>query len=216
MVVNGLSEAGDIIVIAPKMLHAVYRLKGASQCYDTLVFSTDMLGGAYNDRCSQHFFRPLSNGGLAIKTRVTKSHCRYNELKACAEKIFSCAQKNDIRGDLMLKAELLQLLAILAENGDISLADSKYPKQAELIRPALEYINAHFTQGITVEYLAEAPHLSKSYFMRIFKEIVGVGAVEYTNQLRIRKACKLLIQTEKTISEIGYECGFSNLSNFNR
>ena len=211
-----ISEAGDIIVIAPKMLHAVYRLGDAPQFYDTLVVNAGMLGASQNDRCAQRFFRPLLSGGLVIKPRITRSHERYEELKACAENIFSYAKRNEVVGDLMLKAELLRLLAVLAEHGGIDPADHEHPDRGELIRPALEYIGGHFTEDITIERLAELSHLSKSYFMRIFKEAAGVGAMEYTNQLRIRKACELLLHSEKTVSEIAYECGFANLSNFNR
>ena len=67
-----------------------------------------------------------------------------------------------------------------------------------------------------MEKLAEITHLSKSYFMDRFKQAAGVGAVEYLIQLRIKKACELLVNTEKTTAEIAFECGFRNLSNYNR
>ena len=85
-----------------------------------------------------------------------------------------------------------------------------------MIRTALEYINAHYTENITISFLAVLSHMSKNYFMRIFKETAGVGAIGYINQLRIRKSCELLVHSRKNIAEIAYECGFSNISHFNR
>ena len=58
--------------------------------------------------------------------------------------------------------------------------------------------------------------LSESYFMSQFKKNVGFSAVEYILHYRINYACKLLTDTSHTVSEIAYESGFHNLSNFNR
>ena len=52
--------------------------------------------------------------------------------------------------------------------------------------------------------------------MNRFKEYVGLSAIEYITHFRIEKACKELAGTNKSVMEIAFECGFSNLSNFNR
>lgn len=77
-------------------------------------------------------------------------------------------------------------------------------------------MNEHFSETVSVEQLAETVHLSKSYFMRRFKETAGVGAIEYLSQLRIKRVCEILAETDKTASEAAFECGFKNISNFNR
>lgn len=211
-----ISEPGDIIVIAPKVLHAVYRMENRPHFYDTLVVSMDMLGALQNDRCALDFFKPLLGGRLTINPRIAESHDRYGELKNCAENIFIYAKQNGVLSDVMLKSELLRLLVILAESGGIYLTDGRPPDRIEIIRPALEYISRHFTERVTIDELAELSHLSKSYFMSSFKKSTGIGAIEYMNHLRIQKARELLFDSEKNISEIAYECGFSNMANFNR
>ena len=211
-----IAEPGDIIVIAPEVLHAVYRTENKSHHYDTLVVNMDMLGASQNDRCSLDFFKPLLSGRLTIHPRITESHDRYEELKSCAENIFIHAKKNGVLSDLMLKAELLRLLVMLAENGGIYLTDERHPDRIEIIRPALEYISKHFMETVTIDDLAELTHLSRSYFMSSFKKSTGIGAIEYMNHLRIKRARELLLCSEKNISEIAYECGFTNLANFNR
>ena len=59
-------------------------------------------------------------------------------------------------------------------------------------------------------------NLSKSYFKARFRQAEGVGAIEYINQLRIKKACAMLADGSMNASDIAFECGFRNLSNFNR
>ena len=90
------------------------------------------------------------------------------------------------------------------------------PAAAENLRPVLAYIQEHFADPITIEELARLSHLSKSYFMSCFKQTFGLGAVEYLTQLRIKAACEALRSTTQSVSEIAYDNGFRNLSNFNR
>ncbi|MZL71105.1 helix-turn-helix domain-containing protein [[Ruminococcus] torques] len=52
--------------------------------------------------------------------------------------------------------------------------------------------------------------------MSCFKQNFGLGAIEYLNQVRIRSACDLLRNTDRSISDIAFDTGFHNLSNFNR
>ena len=211
-----ISSEGDIIIIPPNMLHAVYPHESFRQRYDTVVFSPEMLGVSENDRCAVECLKPIVSGCAAINTRITREHVYYGELKTTAENIFSCAKGNASRLDMLMKSELLRFFWLLEESGDISLTDKNTASRSEMIRPAIEYMNDNFSEAVTVEQLAEITNMSKSYFMRRFKETAGVGAIEYLSQLRIKKACEILLGTDKTVAETAFECGFRNLSNFNR
>ena len=57
-------------------------------------------------------------------------------------------------------------------------------------------------------------HISKYHFIRIFKRIIGITPYNYLTNYRINISKTLLISTDKTISEISEECGFSDTSNF--
>lgn len=211
-----ISEEGDVIIIPPNMLHAIYPYKNYRQLYDTIVFSSEMLGISENDRCAEECIRPLANGRAEVLPRITREHIYYSEIKTAAENIFSCAKGNTPQLDMLMKSELLRLFWLLAEGGDISVTAGNAASRSELIRPAIEYMNEHFSETVSVEQLAETVHLSKSYFMRRFKETAGVGAIEYLSQLRIKRVCEILAETDKTASEADFECGFKNISNFNR
>lgn len=211
-----LSHEGDIVVIPPNMLHAIYPNEDCKQRYDTIVFSAEMIGASENDRCAAECIKPLTNGGASVNCRITSGHIYYDELKTTAENIFSCAKGNTPRLDMLMKSELLRFFWLLWESGDISAADENTVSKSDMIRPAIEYMNENFAENITVRQLAEVSHVSKSYFMRRFKEAAGMGAIEYLSRLRIKKACEILSETDKTSSETAAECGFGNLSNFNR
>lgn len=211
-----ISSEGDIIIIPPNMLHAIYPHENHRQLYDTIVFSAEMLGISENNRCTAECIKPLVNGTSKINTHITEKYIYYGELKSTMENIFSCVKGNTPQLDMLMKSELLRLFWLLEESGDISKFDEISISKSEAIRPAIKYINENYTENITIEKLAGIAHMSKSYFMSRFKETAGVSAIEYLSQLRIKKACEILAKTNKTTAETAFECGFKNLSNFNR
>ena len=88
-------------------------------------------------------------------------------------------------------------------------------KKYEKLLPVFEYIDKNYSEKINLTGLSQVMHLNKSYLCRLFKEITGNGISEYINYVRIHKAVQML-KSDKTISEIAYECGFLSLAYFNR
>lgn len=210
-----IAEQGDILIVPPNMLHAVFPYDEFEQRYDTLVFSAEILGANENDRCSIECVRPIVVGEYSVAVRISHTHQYYNELKTTIENVFSCARGDSARLDMLLKSELLRFFWLLIDNGDIYPSRNR-ENQSEVIRPVLEYINENFSEDITIEQLATIVHLSPSYFMSRFRKAAGVSAMEYVNHTRIKAACLALQNDTLTSCEIAYECGFKNLSNFNR
>ena len=211
-----VSAEGDIIIIPPNMFHAIYPHENSKQIYDTLVFSPEMLGASENDRSAVSCVRPMVSGEFGINPRITREHIYYDEIKTAVENIFSCAKGNTPQLDMLMKSEMLRLFWLLEVSGDIFRVSENTVSMGEMVRPAIEYMNENFNEDISVGQLAEVVHLSKSYFMRCFKKAAGIGAIEYLAQLRVKKVCALLYETDKTAAEAASECGFRNLSNFNR
>lgn len=207
---------GEFLLIPPNMLHAAYLCGEQKLIYGALVFSPAMLGMGSGDRCTNECIRPIVKGTIRMNVCIRKDGTVYEQAGAVAERIFSCVYENSARADLLLKSELLRLIWILEESGEIVLEQNGVEGDTESIRPALEYMAQNFREEITVEELAERVHLSKSHFMRCFRKAVGIGAIEHLTQLRIRVACEMLSDGMEQIADIAFACGYSNLSNFNR
>ena len=77
-----------------------------------------------------------------------------------------------------------------------------------------QYISKHYFEKLTAVQLAKNFSLRQSDFSSYFKKITGKSFNEYLNYIRICKAKRLLIDSEKNISEIAYEVGFTNTSYF--
>lgn len=209
-----LSE-GDILILPPDTLHAVYPLKNTELIYDAFVFQPELLGFSNNDRSTVEYIRPIVSGTTKLHSLIPKSLPNHMEFQNCVKSIIYCAGQNTPHYDLLLKSELMHFFWLLIDTGEL-VQKSGNMSYSELIRPSLEYMKEHFSENITVEQLSGLLHLSKSYFMYCFKKAVGIGAIEYLSQLRINYACEQLITTNQSVSDISFLSGYTNLSNFNR
>lgn len=80
----------------------------------------------------------------------------------------------------------------------------------------LQFLNTNYQRKIELETVANIANLHPAAFCRFFKEKLGKSLSEYVNDLRIGYACRLIIDGKLSVSQISFECGFNNLSNFNR
>jgi AraC-like DNA-binding protein len=80
----------------------------------------------------------------------------------------------------------------------------------------VDYINENISRRITLEELAAISHLNPTYFSDKFTKIMGLRPTQYVIKRRVETAQLNLMTTEKNLSEIAYETGFSDLAHFNR
>lgn len=128
-----------------------------------------------------------------------------------------------------------KIISLLESGGDIETETAKSYLQAligelllgmELVhidktdvritQKMLIYCSDNFNKDITVNDVADALFVSKSYITKIFSTRLGCSFRDYINLLRIREAKKLLETTDEKIITIMLECGFKNQSTFNR
>ncbi len=82
------------------------------------------------------------------------------------------------------------------------------------VKKAIRYIEENFSEPIMLSDLSSISGLSPKYFERIFKEMTGKSPMKYLNAYRIFKATERLRMTNDSITEIAFDCGFSDLSYF--
>jgi len=84
------------------------------------------------------------------------------------------------------------------------------------ITQVCDLLNREFTRPIKLAEAADLVHLSASAFARFFFRATGKQFTAYLTELRVGRACELMIETEKKIATIAHESGFENLAHFNR
>lgn len=84
------------------------------------------------------------------------------------------------------------------------------------LQQVLDYIHAHLTEDISLDEIAQSIDMSRYYFVRSFKQAMGVTPYQYVLQQRIEQAKILLNQRHISIAQIALSCGFANQSHFNK
>lgn len=84
----------------------------------------------------------------------------------------------------------------------------------EIIQSAARYISENYNKDISLIDVAEFVGMSSTYFSKKFKEVTGFGFKEYMLNIRMKKACLLLLETKLSVTEIAYETGFNDSNYF--
>lgn len=84
------------------------------------------------------------------------------------------------------------------------------------IQEAVNYIEQNYQRNLTVEEVADACRLNRSYFSKLFKDNVGCPPQEFLIRVRLAKAAELMCSSNAPISEIAVRCGYSNQFHFSR
>ena len=114
---------------------------------------------------------------------------------------------------ILYELSLIENIQTLSSSSFAKIDDSTDSRR---VRKIYEYINTHFTQQITLEDLANLVGMTPVALSRFFKLRSGRTISDYIIDIRLGNATRLLVNTTNSISEICYDCGFNNLSNFNR
>lgn len=119
----------------------------------------------------------------------------------------------------LLTLELLQFLAKTKEYrllaGELYQVEN-HDFTNDRLTKVMHYLNTRYLKKVELEKVAEVAHLHPSAFCRYFKEKSGKSLSEFVNNMRIAYACRLIIEGKMSVSQVCYESGFNNLSNFNR
>ena len=115
--------------------------------------------------------------------------------------------------ELLCEGRLIALIAKIAQYITMDKSKSKYMK---IITPALSAMNSGDCFKFTNDELSRLCNLSKSYFIKIFKDTMGVSPQQYYTSLAVNKGCYLLANTFYNVSEISHLCGIDDSLYFSR
>ena len=90
--------------------------------------------------------------------------------------------------------------------------DDGLPK--DMLKLAIDYINEHLGENLSLAAMAAELHISQYHFCRLFKQSTGMIPHHYLMQQRLDRAKQLLRLPELTVMYIAIECGFANHSHF--
>ncbi|MDO3408925.1 AraC family transcriptional regulator [Saccharibacillus sp. CPCC 101409] len=113
---------------------------------------------------------------------------------------------------LELQGLIWELLAGLMPE----MSSVRVPQPSGWIRECMQFMDLHATEGITVRQVAEFAGMHRSYFSNAFASQVGIPPQKYIQNIRMKKARRLLLETDATVTEIALSLGYPNLYTFTR
>jgi AraC-like DNA-binding protein len=119
-------------------------------------------------------------------------------------------------------SKLLDILNDLAKAEDYTILNANgfafetQPQDSTKIDLIFKHVNSNFQQQIPLEDIADVVSMTVPAFCRYFKKATGKTFTKLVNEYRVVHATKLLSESQKSITDICFECGFNNFSHFNK
>ncbi len=208
-------KLNDIFFIAP---NNKYRLSGdADSVINVVSLNFTNPAAVTQDFIPQSIIRALINGHCTNCAIIHSEDEAFSTMYNCMRIVNKAETEKGEFFQLQVYAKMYELFYELFANNYVKIidAETKSKKYRALMR-VTNYIDEHYTEGISLENVAEATGISRYYVSHLFKELMGTTFVGYVNELRLNRAAMLLVTTDKPIIEIASLSGFNNLSNFNR
>lgn len=133
---------------------------------------------------------------------------------ATFDELIRLASTTDNRSLLAIAHCLTTLFTNLYNNKLEDKKTNKYYPYKKDMDKVLDFIHVHYQEPITLEDMISVLHISKFYFLKVFKYYLGVSPYDYLLHYRITQAKILLRQTQDSVGEIGLSVGFNSESHF--
>lgn len=207
-------ESGDVIFVNSRVPHSTAIHKDSAAFF--IQFHTNIHPDDNEIRMSKYLSRfiNVANADVVVfkcGTDINRS------ISDCLDIIRTEYTKKENSYDIFIKGYIYNILATLYRNGIIVHPESFFETgSVKKVLPVLEYIDENYSSQLTLSQMSELINVNEFYFCRLFKKTFNIPAVQYLNFVRVCKAEKLLLSTDKTVSEVAFETGFSSVSYFTR
>ncbi|MCU0375284.1 MAG: AraC family transcriptional regulator [Chitinophagaceae bacterium] len=178
----------------------------------TIQFHKDLFDEKFLRRNQLSYIRTLlekSQRGILFSKETTAQ---------MAERITMLSQRHGFDSVLELMS-ILHDLSIsrnykLLSDATFNAADVSF--NSRRVEKVFFYMNENFQKPISLSDVAKLAGMTEVSFSRFFKARTGINFVDSLTEIRLGHASRMLIDTTHSIAEIAYNCGFNNISNFNR
>ena len=199
----------DLALVVPGTLHRT--TFSATSTHERIVIMFDHL---YVQELLD-LFPSIIEEDFSSKPVITVPEDLRPQIDGLFSRLFQEYEKKDDYSARLMSHYLCDILLLLTRYSK-SKDEPALPSspQDEAIGRAAYYISQNYNQPITLDDAARAAGLSTTYFSKKFKSVTGFGFKEYLNSIRIQKACKELLNTKASVTEVALRCGFENSNYF--
>ena len=207
-------KPGDAVIITSREVHLATGNPGGVTSWGFLNFDPAGLVARHMDTAEPCF--ALEHCCGEDFTNIVDGE-KHPELCDCIRRIVEERKNMQPDSKSMIRSMVWQLLLLIRRyHPESSGNDAGKFEDIQRIAPALEWMNSHLDQPVTLAQLAGKCHTSIPNFRKLFHRAMGCAPQPYLIRMRLSTACSMLKHTNLAIQEIALRCGFPTLSNFNR
>lgn len=211
-------KSGDILIIPPNSLHAFEQYNDTSFIGKAILFSRKMVDSNPLDVCSVKYIYPLFNNEIFLPVHIGAENPHSSSLRKFLDNAVSSHIEKTAGYELRVKIAFLEFIQYFYSNELYTTLKTTgtNEKNSEQVKAVINYISEHYRDKITLEELAAVVNLSTYYMAHIFKQYTGISPNRYINDHRLAIAGNRLLNEDTAVLNIAMECGFNNISYFNR
>lgn len=200
-------KRGDVVLVGQNVQHS-YISENKYSRYE-ITFTKKFMDSFFEANFRRKLMRCYAAEVIHLNDEEINEFCFLYE-KMAKEK------ENDGVYPLIL-ANILDMLNRVSERqAEHPILPEFMSKEIRAVTNVVAYINANYRSIRTMDEIAEACYISKSYLCHIFKKEYNMTVMEYLKRVRIRNACEFLANSDKTFSLIATKMGFADISHFTK
>lgn len=216
------ASKGECYFVNTNVMTMKQRAEGAGRTLETgHVFHPVLLYGHFGSLMQRQYMLPVLQDPtleVVVLRPQTEPGKRFIHAIHQLTKLQDELEYNDARR-IFLSRNLLSeaWLALLDEiRTNTAVHSSKASGVSERIRQMMQFVNTHFAEKITLQDIADSAYVSRRDCIRVFHQNLDRTPIEYLTQVRIENARRMLAGSDRSITEIGADCGFSDSSYFTK
>jgi AraC-like DNA-binding protein len=169
--------------------------------------------------CWHHYWAHVDGAGVRAaeallgQGRLLPARLPLLAVREPFETLLSCIEHENVDSVMRSGLAVHSLLAAIVHE-HYSVETGPASSNRELVLQAAAHIRAHSAQALNLDEMLAATHVSKSYFLRLFRQYMGTTPYNFLVCYRITCAKELLVTTDLPVGEVAQQVGFSGISNF--
>ncbi len=201
-------EENDVIFVNPKVWHASFAREENSKA---LVIR-------FSDSAFKNFLKKDEHliFDLPPSDSSTRDSAIYRRLRYYASMLLTSMDGDSPFQKLTAKASFEMLLSTLCESGPRTVKPADVNKRSrETMSRMIKFIEQHYMEKLSLDDIGQYTHYNRTYVSTLFKNTVGINFHDYLTKVRLSNAIFQLAVTDKNMTQIAVDCGFSDLKTFN-
>lgn len=217
--INGkriLLNEKDSLMVNARQMHYGCSYKGQDCRFLCILFHPSLFG--CNKALLQKYVTPVIENADCEYLHFHSEQTRGQEIAEYLEQIRCLKAEAADAYEIQAIAVIFQLWSSLLHCRELVFQNSKSDGNSdlEIQKNMVSFIYQHYVEQISLNEIAASGNVSRSKCCLIFKHYLQQSPVDFLNTFRLKTSCNLLRNTEKSITEIAFSCGFNHLSYFSK